>query len=248
MIRIKRSRLLEDRTKSWGKSFNSLDPLLLEMAEEEAPANKRALRRGLIIGAILHVVVFLIVFPSYEPKPRGIGSSPKVYVMKQVRFSPPDAARKRTRPVEKPKAKRIPIPDPTPDDPEPIFDEAVDGPEMEFPEVGVSDVVAIPDGPRGPSVSVYQIAGNVKAPEKIHAPDPVYPEEARMARIQGVVILQSIIDVVGNVTKIRVLKGLPSGLTESAIEAVERWKFRPATLEGKPVPVHYMITISFSVQ
>jgi TonB family protein len=247
-MRIKRSRLLEDRTKNWGKSYNSLDPLLLDMAKEEAPQSKRALRRGLVIGAILHVAIFMIVFPTYEPEVFGVGSSPKVYVMKQVRFSPPDAAPKRTRPIERPDVKKIPIPDPTPDEPEPIFDEAVDGPDMEFPEVGISDVIAVPDGPPGPSASVYQIAGNVKAPIKLHTPDPVYPEEARLARIQGVVILQTIIDTLGDVTNIRVLKGLPSGLTEAAIAAVESWEFKPATLEGEPVAVHYMITVSFSVQ
>ena len=222
--------------------------MLLELAAEEEPANRRAIRLGLILGALLHLVVFLIVFPSYEAKVRSIGTSPKVYVLEQVRFSPPKAPPKRTRPIAKPKAKRIPIPDPTPDEPEPLFEDAVDGPEMDFPEVSIGDVAAIPDAPPGPSVSVYQISGNVKAPEKISAPDPVYTEEARMARIQGVVILQTIIDIAGNVTNIRVLKGLPSGLTESAVEAVKSWRFRPATLEGKAVPVHYMITISFSVQ
>ena len=75
---------------------------MLELAQEEAPASKRALRRGLILGAILHVVVFLIVFPSYKPEPHGIRSAPKVYIMKQVQFSPPDAAPRRTRPVERP--------------------------------------------------------------------------------------------------------------------------------------------------
>ena len=212
--------------------------MLLELAEEEAPANRRALRLGLILGALLHVVVFLIVFPSYEAKVRSIGTSPKVYVLEQVRFSPPEAPPKRTRPIAKPKAKKIPIPDPTPDEPEPLFEDAVDGPEMDFPEVSIGDVAAIPDAPPGPSVSVYQISGNVKAPEKISAPDPVYTEEARMARIQGVVILQTIIDIAGNVTNIRVLKGLPSGLTDTAVEAVKSWGFRPATLEGEAVPVH----------
>ena len=221
---------------------------MLELVEEEKPANRRAVRLGLLLGVIIHLVVFMIVFPSYEPKARGIGRSPRVYILKQVRFSPPQAAPRKSRPVTKPEAKKIPIPDPTPNEPEPLYDEAVDGPELEFPNVSVGDIESIPDAPPGPSVSVYQISGNVAAPEKIFAPDPSYPEEARMARVQGVVILQTIIDTVGNVTNIKVLKGLPSGLTESAVETVRSWRFKPATLEGKPVPVHYMITISFSVQ
>jgi protein TonB len=248
-MKIGRSRLLDDRTREWAGSYNSLDPVVMDISDREAADTRRALRVALVIGGLLHVVIFLVVFPTWDPEPMGIGpSQPRLYVMKQLRFSPPEAQPRRARPVERPKARRIPIPDPTPEDPEPIFDEAVDGPEAEFPEVSIGDVVAIPDAPPGPSVSVYQIAGNVRAPEKLFAPDPVYPEEARLARVQGVVILQTVIDDTGRVTDIRTLKGLPSGLTEAAIEAVSQWRFKPATLEGKPVHVHYMITVSFSVQ
>ena len=106
----------------------------------------------------------------------------------------------------------------------------------------------IPEGPAGPAIGPMQISGNVLAPVRIHAPDPHYPEEARHARVQGVVILQTIIDKLGNVTDVKVLKGLPSGLTEAAVEAVSSWRFKPATLEGEPVAVYYLVTVSFSVQ
>jgi protein TonB len=83
---------------------------------------------------------------------------------------------------------------------------------------------------------------------RIYSPDPHYPEEARHARVQGVVILQTIINTDGNVTNVKVLKSLPSGLTEAAVGAVSSWRFKPATLEGKPVAVYYLVTVSFSVQ
>jgi TonB family protein len=66
--------------------------------------------------------------------------------------------------------------------------------------------------------------------------------------VQGVVILQTIIDTEGLVRNIKILKGLPSGLTEAAVEAVSAWRFEPATLDGKPVAVYYLVTVSFSVQ
>jgi protein TonB len=88
----------------------------------------------------------------------------------------------------------------------------------------------------------------VVPPDKIVAPQPVYTEMARKARIQGVVIVQAIIDKEGNVTNVKILKGLPMGLDQSAVDAVKRWRFKPATLSGKPVSVYYNLTVNFRIQ
>jgi TonB family protein len=47
---------------------------------------------------------------------------------------------------------------------------------------------------------------------------------------------------------VRVLKGLPMGLDHAAVDAVQKWKFKPATLEGRPVKVYYVLTVNFQVQ
>src|SRR5438067_1008605 len=73
--------------------------------------------------------------------------------------------------------------------------------------------------------------------------DPQYTEVARKARIEGMVILEAIIDKEGNVTDVRVLKGLPMGLDQAALDAVKRWKFTPGTLNGQPVPVIFNLTV-----
>lgn len=99
--------------------------------------------------------------------------------------------------------------------------------------------------PEGPP---YRVGGDVTRPEKISGPPPVYAIEARKARVTGVVILQTVIDEQGNVTEARVIKGLPMGLDMAALEAVRTWKFKPATLDGKPVPVHYNLTVSFQIE
>jgi periplasmic protein TonB len=93
-----------------------------------------------------------------------------------------------------------------------------------------------------------RVGGAVTRPEKISGPQPVYTEMARKARVQGVVIVEAIIDENGNVTNARVLKGLPMGLDKAAIDAVQRWKFKPATLQGRPVKVYYSLTVNFQVQ
>lgn len=245
-MRIGESRLLRAREDRWSHAYNPLDPTILKLVEEEAPANRRAVRLGILAAILFHVVLFLIVFPSYIPeKLYRVGGTPRVYKLQQVHFSPPPKP-KIQRQVAKPKARIVPVPDATPDDPEPLLLEGAEVSEIDYPEVGIS--VVVPAGPPGPAIGPMQISGNVLAPVRIFAPDPHYPEEARHARVQGVVILQTIIDILGNVTDVKVLKGLPSGLTESAVEAVSRWRFNPATLDGDPVAVYYLVTVSFSVQ
>lgn len=89
---------------------------------------------------------------------------------------------------------------------------------------------------------------DVTAPRAVLKEPPAYTEPARKERIQGVVVLQLVIDEAGRVAEVDALKGLPHGLTESAIETVKRWKFEPARHDGKPVSVLYNITINFRLQ
>ena len=246
-MRIGESRLAQARQRRWNRPYNALDPAVLEIQERERPALKRALRLGIAAAIAFHAILFVVVFPSYyEEQILKVGSTPRVYKLKQVKFTQPPRPQVR-QPVTRPKVRRVPVPDATPDDPEPIVrEEAVETSDLDFPEIG--DSVVIPEGPAGPAIGPMQISGNVLAPKRIYSPDPHYPEEARHARIQGVVILQTIINTAGAVTDVKVLKGLPSGLTEAAVEAVSSWRFEPATLEGKPVAVYYLVTVSFSVQ
>jgi TonB family protein len=76
----------------------------------------------------------------------------------------------------------------------------------------------------------------------------VYTEVARKARIAGIVIIEAIIDRNGNVTDARILKPLPMGLDQQALDAVRKWRFQPGTLNGQPVPVIYNLTVNFRLQ
>lgn len=91
----------------------------------------------------------------------------------------------------------------------------------------------------------YRVGHEVKAPVVIHRVEPAYPVEARKARISGIAILEAMIDEGGVLRDVRVLKGLPEGLSEAAEAAVRQWTFKPATLEGQPVPVIFNLTINF---
>lgn len=226
-----------------GTQLSSVDADLATFALEYDQDNKK-LRWALIIAAALHFGLFLVHLDMTAELVTA-PEKPKVYVVQQVRFKPPEQQQQQQE--IKPRSKKVPIPDPTPDEPEPI--RIVEEVEQEI-EVPVDDAIfGIPDGPpssepEGP----IQVGGDVKAPEKVFAPQPTYTEIARKARVQGVVIVQAIIDKAGNVTNIKVLKGLPMGLEEAAVEAMKQWKFKPATLNGKAVTVYYNLTVNFKLQ
>ena len=77
--------------------------------------------------------------------------------------------------------------------------------------------------------------------------EPAYPEVARKARVSGIVIVECTIDKNGIVTDVHVLKPLPFGLDQAAVEAVRKWRFKPGTLNGQPVDVLYNLTVNFKL-
>jgi protein TonB len=77
--------------------------------------------------------------------------------------------------------------------------------------------------------------------------EPVYPELAKRARVQGRVILVVTVDEEGNVSDIRVSSGHPL-LDEAALTAVRQWKYSPTLLNGEPVPVIATVTVIFNLK
>ncbi|HEX9733349.1 MAG TPA: TonB family protein [Thermoanaerobaculia bacterium] len=216
----------------------------LTFAEEDAQDRKRT-RIALVIAAVFHGILLMITFPEIVAQATEAAKQQKLFVVQQVRFQPPPPKQKQE--IPKPKAKKVPIPDPTPDEPEPI---RIDEPEPDIDIPQVDDIVfGIPEAPpvAEPEGPIY-VGGDVNAPEKVFAPQPQYTEIARKARVQGVVIVQAIIDKEGNVTNVKVLKGLSMGLDDEAVKAIKKWKFEPATLNGKPVDVYYNLTVNFRLQ
>jgi TonB family protein len=76
---------------------------------------------------------------------------------------------------------------------------------------------------------------------------PVYPEAMRQAKIQGRVVIQATIDSNGEVAEIEVLTADHPAFGEAAIEAIEQWRYKPATLDGNAVGVYFTIVVAFNL-
>ncbi|MCH7665166.1 MAG: energy transducer TonB [Acidobacteria bacterium] len=211
---------------------------------QEYEEDRKTMRWAGIVAVVLHVIFFAVQLPKLVAEEKAPKKT-KVYVVQQVRFKPPPP--KQQQEIPKPKSKKVPIPDPTPDEPEPLRLQEDIEPDVDMPDTDI--IMGIPDGPppMEPSGPI-RVGGDVKAPKKLFFPSPQYTEIARKARITGVVIIEAIIDKQGDVTNVKILKGLPMGLDQAAADAVARWKFEPATLNGKPVAVIYNLTVNFQLQ
>jgi TonB family protein len=100
----------------------------------------------------------------------------------------------------------------------------------------------------GIAVYAFVVDGPITEPLKLEGPNPNYPEAARDARIQGIVVMKVVILADGAVADVEVVREAPLGLTEAAVEAVRQWRFEPATLDGRPVAVSYFLTVRFNLQ
>ncbi|HEX3282086.1 MAG TPA: TonB family protein [Pyrinomonadaceae bacterium] len=76
-------------------------------------------------------------------------------------------------------------------------------------------------------------------------PSPDYTREARRNGIQGFVTLRVLLAADSKVSRVRVLKGLPAGLTENAIRTACKIQFRPATKDGQPVSTWVTVEFAF---
>lgn len=90
--------------------------------------------------------------------------------------------------------------------------------------------------------------GEIKPPRLIKKVEPVYPEEARKERVDGVVILEATTDIKGNVARVKVLRSKDPLLNQASIDAIRQWKYEPMIIEGKPRGVIFTVTVRFKLK
>lgn len=164
--------------------------------------------------------------PSVQPP----AEQPKKPVLGEVELLKPKvSAARRTQNVGEPDA-GIPL----------TSDEQ---PSVETLNAGLTGGNAQPSAPATP----VAIGGDVKQAKIISSVPPVYPSLAKTQHVSGNVQIDALIDATGRVTTMKIVSG-PTLLQQAAVDALKQWKYQPATLDGKPVPMHLTVTLQFRMQ
>ena len=199
------------------------------------------------IAVVLHIAVGFGLRWNEKPTLIPDKAKPNVIVVKQYKPPPPKIQRKQI--VQKKLTRKVPLPDPTPDEPEPIREPEPEIEDIPIPpdfEILIGDPEEPP--PTGPLIAGV---GDVTNPKLIPETkvQPEYPELARVARLEGNVILQAIIRADGSVGDLQVLRcNRPSmGFEDAAISAVQEWRYEPATQNGRPVEVYFTVFVEFKL-
>jgi TonB family protein len=107
--------------------------------------------------------------------------------------------------------------------------------------------VAPPSEPATAGIFAAVPAGGTQ-PEEIDRVIPKYPTLARQLGISGSVVIRGVVRKDGTIDNVEVIKDLPYGLGDAARDAVQRWRFRPATYGGEPIDVYYTVTVNFRLR
>lgn len=127
-------------------------------------------------------------------------------------------------------------------EPAPSVDGGAASPSGELQGIGTASDIG-PPALAAPAPAIKQ-GGDVKQPKLTTSVAPVYPSTARSMGIEGNVVISASIGLTGNVVSAKVISG-PAMLRPAALDALRRWKYQPATLNGQPVAVDISVTIQF---
>jgi TonB family protein len=79
----------------------------------------------------------------------------------------------------------------------------------------------------------------------MYAPPPVYTKAARKAKVSGIMLVWVTVTPDGGARDVTIEKKLGYGLDEQTVKAVKGWRFKPATIDGKPIESRLMIEMNF---
>ena len=95
---------------------------------------------------------------------------------------------------------------------------------------------------------VYEPGNGVTMPTIVKEVKPTYTDTAKAKKIQGSVLLRSIVEDDGSISEVVVERSLDPELDQQAIDALKQWRFKPGTREGKPVAVRIHCELTFTLR
>jgi len=113
----------------------------------------------------------------------------------------------------------------------------------------VSEPRSVPAPSGCPDTVFYEVGGGIRAPIVTHRVDPEFSQGvARTLRVSGSILLQAFIDASGRVCAATILRGVHPSLDGPCIEALMKWKFKPAKLADRPVACVYQLTVNINLR
>jgi protein TonB len=184
--------------------------------------------------------------PPPAPPPPPMQRPPQAKTVAQARPAP--ATSELAAPVEAPKTI-----EPEPAGPEYLDEGVPGGVEGGVPGGIVGAVVGgLPEPPPPPAPPVtrapVRVGGQIQAPTLIHRVEPYYPPTAVDARLQGLVILEAVVDRDGHVAEVKVLRSASALLDREAILAVKQWRYSPLVLNGQRERFVLTVMLSFHLE
>jgi protein TonB len=213
-----------------------------ELPETNHAKNEKK-AKAILTAAIIQVVLVCTIILIQMVMPEKLGEFQLLTTLYMAPPPPPPAAhphgeaneRQKVRPAEPVEQREITAPTAIPKElPQPT--ESADG------NNGVNG--GLPGGVIGGTPGAVRVGGSIREPKILKMVQPVYPREAVKGRIEGVVLIEATVTEQGNVEKVTVISG-PAMLAEAAVEAVEKWKYEPTVLNGRPVPVILTARVNF---
>ncbi len=222
---------------------------MMDIAFEDA-GNDRYMKFAVCVS--LYVVLAIIWMPGFGFGNRVFDADTKenIHQKRKVLKPPPEQPLERVKTKEK-LAKKVPVPDLTPDDPEPH----VEPDPPPDPDVLATDdwEIGIPDEPPPNTGDTIARVGQVGVEQPVFTKrvTPKYPERAVKIKLQGYVILEAILRKNGDIDGIKVLRPLGKGkfgFEDEAITALKKWVFLPGKVNGHPADVRMTLKIDFVLQ
>jgi protein TonB len=221
----------------------------------------RTVSLSILAHAVAIAAIVLAPFLGSQRLPDGKAGGPEVFFVDPSTFAPPPppppprAALVKSTPRKNPEQNRFVAPVEIPDAVKPEAADLAQGAVEDGVPGGVADGVAggvvggviggIPDAP-APAQPV-RVGGDIREPRKLKNVAPEYPERARKAGVEGMVILECVISPAGRVVEVHVLRSLAL-LDEPAVAAVKQWIYTPTLMGGVAVPVIMTVTVRFGLK